>query len=95
MQSIKLNVQQVVTAMSLVTAIAGAAYFIDDRYAMATDFEERVQYADNYHLEQEIGRAQDKLEGLLLIPSAERREWQRKEIIRLENLINKLIRSRG
>ena len=90
-----MKTENIVTVMSLVTAIAGGAYFIDDRYAMATDFEERVQYADNYHLEKEIERAQDKLEGLLLIPSQERRSWQRQEIIRLENLIAKLIRQKG
>lgn len=90
-----MKAEQIVTVVSLITAIAGASYFIDDRYAMASDFEERVLYADNYHLEQEIARAQDKLEGLLLIPSAERRPWQQQEIIRLENLIARLIRNRG
>ena len=89
-----MKVEQLVTVLSLVTAIAGASYFIDDRYAMATDFEERERYTDNYHLEKEIERAQDKLEGLLLIPSDERRGWQRAEIIRLENLIAKKIREK-
>ena len=89
-----MKIETVVTLVSLITAIAGTAYFIDDRYASATDFQERVIYADNYHLEKEIERAQDKLEGLLLIPSGERRSWQKKEIIRLENLINKLIRDK-
>ena len=90
-----MKAESVVTIMSLVTAIAGAAYFIDDRYVMATEFSERVQYADNYHLEKEIERAQDKLEGLLLIPSEHRRSWQKAEIIRLENLIAKLIRRKS
>ena len=89
-----MKAESIVTIVSLVTAIAGASYFIDDRYAMATDLNERIQYADNYHLEKEIERAQDKLEGLLLIPSAERRPWQKQEIIRLENLIAKLIRNK-
>ena len=89
-----MKVQQLVTVFSLITAIAGASYFIDDRYAMATDFEDRERFTNNYHREKEIERAQDKLEGLLLIPSGERREWQKKEIIRLENLIAKKIRSK-
>ena len=89
-----MKTENIVTIVSLITAISGAAYFIDDRYAMATDVEQRILYADNYHLEQEIQRAQDKLEGLLLIPSNERRPWQNKEIIRLENLIARLIRSK-
>lgn len=89
-----MKVQQLVTVVSLVTAIAGASYFIDDRYAMATDFDERLKYTNNYHLEQEIQLAQDKLEGLLLIPSEERRPWQEKEIRRLENLIAKKIREK-
>ena len=87
-----MKIEHVVTIMSLVTAIAGGAYFIDDRYTAATDFDERVKYADNYHLEREIERAQDKLESLLLIPSNERRPWQNSEIVRLENLISRLIR---
>ena len=86
--------EHIVTILSVVTAIAGGAYFIDDRYASAADFESQVVYNDNYHLEKEIERAQDKLEGLLAIPSGDRRSWQAKEIIRLENLIKKLIRSK-
>ncbi len=89
-----MKTQQLVTVFSLVTAIAGASYFIDDRYAMATEFKDRIQFTNNYHLEAEIERAQDKLEGLLLIPSEERRGWQKKEIIRLENLIAKKIREK-
>ena len=89
-----MKVEQLVTVVSLITAISGAAYFIDDRYYLATDAEARMMYADNYHLEREIERAQDKLQGLLLIPSNERRPWQKQEIIRLENLIAKLIRSK-
>ena len=89
-----MKVEHMITIVSLVTAIAGASYFIDDRYQLATDADAREMYTDNYHLEKEIERAQDKLEGLLLIPSEERREWQKSEIIRLENLINKLIRSK-
>ena len=90
-----MKVEHLVTVASLVTAIAGASYFIDDRYAQASDFQAEQLYTSNYHLEQEIQRAQDKLEGLLLIPSEERRSWQLQEIIRLENLIARLIRNRG
>jgi hypothetical protein len=96
------KMEHMVTAVSLVGAIAGGIYFAEDRYAHSTEldeqeavFQERVQYANNYHLEKEIERAQDKLEGLLLIPDNERRQWQDKEIIRLENLIDRLIRQKG
>lgn len=89
-----MKTEHLVTIMSLITGISGAAYFIDDRYQLATDSEARVMYADNYHIEKEIERAQDKLEGLLLIPSNERRPWQNKEIIRLENLIARKIREK-
>ena len=90
-----MKVQQLVTVSSLVAAIAGGAYFFDDRYQLSSDAQERELFTNNYHLEREIERAQDKLQGLLLIPSEERREWQRKEIIRLENLINRLIRQKA
>ena len=89
-----MKTEHIVTVVSLVTAIAGASYFIDDRYESAADAKERAQYADNYHLEKEIERAQDKLQGLLLIPSEERRPWQKKEISRLENLIARKIREK-
>ena len=90
-----MKVQQLVTVSSLVAAIAGGAYFFDDRYQLSADAKERVLFTNNYHLEMEIERAQDKLEGLLLIPSEERRGWQKKEITRLENLIKKLIRQKA
>ena len=89
-----MKTEHIVTIVSLITAISGAAYFVDDRYASAIDVEDRTRFTNNYHIEKEIERAQDKLEGLLLIPSKERREWQKKEIIRLENLIAKKIRSK-
>lgn len=81
--------------VSLVTAIAGAAYFVDDRYASAAAFEDRIRYTTNYHVEKQIEWAQYKLESLLLIPSEERRDWQKKEISRLRNRIDKLIRERA
>ena len=90
-----MTVSKIVTYISLITAIAGGAYFVDDRYASASEFNEQRSYTDNYHLEKEIERAQDKLEGLLIIPSDERHSWQIQEIIRLENLIARLIRSLG
>ena len=89
-----MKIEQLVTVVSLITAIAGASYFIDDRYLQASEFNDRTMFTNNYHLEKEIERAQDKLEGLLLIPSEERRNWQKQEIIRLENLIAKLIRKK-
>jgi hypothetical protein len=85
---------KLVTYVSLISAIAGAAYFVDDRYASGPAFQEQLMNNYHYHLEQEIFRAQDKMQGLLLIPKDERRGWQHKEIIRLDNLINRLIRSR-
>ena len=91
----EIKATNVITIVSLVTAIAGGAYFLDDRYAHADAFTEQVMYSANYHLEQEIARAQDKLDGLLAIPSDERRPWQDREIVRLENIIKRLIRSRG
>lgn len=90
-----MKTQNVVTIVSLVTAIAGGSYFIDDRYAQASDVKDRILFTNNYHLEKEIERAQDKLAGLLLIPVAQRQPWQSKEIIRLENLINKKIREKS
>ena len=90
-----MKIEHLITVVSLVTAIAGAAYFIDDRYASASAFDEQTKYTNNYHLEQEIERAQDKLNGLLMIPPDLRRPWQSKEIIRLQNLISRLIRSLG
>lgn len=91
---IRVNVTSLVTVVSLVTAIAGAGYFIDDRYAHSEDFQAQVMYSSNYHLEQEIQRAQDKLDGILAIPADERRAWQTREIDRLEHIIERLIRSR-
>ena len=88
------RLEQAIASIGLVGSLAGIIYVVEDRYQSADDFESRVQYTDNYHLEKEIERAQDKLEGLLLIPSDERRTWQNAEIIRLENLINKLIRQK-
>jgi len=90
----KMNIEHIITGCSLVAAIAGGIYFAEDRYTSNEVFEARALYADNYHLEKEIQRAQDKLEGLLLIPSNERRPWQVKEIIRLENLIARKIREK-
>ena len=90
----KLGTEHIVTVLSLVTAIAGGAYFVDDRYASAAEFDDQTLYTNNYHLEKEIEWTQYKLEGLLMIPIDQRRAWQKKEIIRLENLINKLIRSK-
>ena len=89
-----MKAESIVTIVSLVTAISGAAYFIDDRYASADEFRAEQLYTNNYHLDQEIQRAQDRLNQLLIIPAEQRRTWHREEILRLESLINRLINKR-
>ena len=90
-----MKVEHLVTVVSLITAIAGASYFVDDRYASAADFKEEQLYTTNYHLDQEIQRAQDRLNELLIIPQGQRQPWMNKEILRLQDLIARLIRDRG
>ena len=90
-----MKMEHVITVVSLVTGISGAAYFVDDRYASAEEFQTQQMYTNNYHIDQEIQRAQDRLNSLLIIPASERRDWQNKEILRLEDLIERLIRERA
>ncbi len=87
-----MKIETLAVAVGAVVAIVTATIAVDYRYALADELQ-RFQY-DTYMYRQEtaISRAQDKLDGLLSIPPNQRQEWEEREISRLLNQIDRLIR---
>jgi len=86
------KIEMIAATVALVVSIASGSVAIENRYALDADLLD-LEYATNmYHVESEIQRAQDRLEGLLNIPVDERRQWMEREIDRLVNLIDRLVR---
>lgn len=73
------------------TAIAGVSFgsflFMEDRHAQADEFEELKRYTISSLKEVELDTTTARLEILFNIPVAERREWQVREIKRLERRV--------
>lgn len=73
------------------TAIAGVAFgsflFLDDRHAQAAEFKELKRYTVYSLKEVELDSTTSRLEILFNIPVAERRDWQVREIKRLERRV--------
>ena len=73
-------------------ALVGGVIAVESRYALADEVS-RMEYDNSlYHLERRIDDAQDKLNGLLLIPADQRAEWQRREMLRLAKNIERFER---
>lgn len=87
----------IAATVALVVSIVGGTVAIENRYTLQSDFTNQVVASDRYHLEQEIRRAQDRLNELLNHPDRGRAEWIAREIQRLQNVIDRLERqlSRG
>lgn len=73
---------------SVSTAIAGvilgAFLFLDDRHAHAEEFQELKRYTVYSLKEVELDSAVSRLNIMYSIPLSERREWQTREVRRLE-----------
>jgi hypothetical protein len=76
---------KVVTAATAIAGIAfGSFLFVDDRHAHADEFKNLKQYTVSSLKEVELDSAMARLETLMNIPIAERRDWQVREIERLD-----------
>ena len=87
-----MKIEAIAATAALVISIAGGSIAVEHRYALSADLMQHEFATDTYHVEMEIQRAQDKLEGLLNIPVDERQPWMEREVDRLENLIARLVR---
>ncbi len=86
------KLQMVVAVIVILSAITGVLFWVETRYASASGLLEQGLYTRNYHTESEIERAQDKLESLLILPEAKLFPHQKREILRLNNVIEKKLR---
>lgn len=80
-----------VKVATVATAIAGIAFtsflFMDDRHAKAEEFDNLKRYTVYSLKEAELDTTTSRLEILFNIPTAERRDWQVREIQRLERRV--------
>ena len=81
--------ERTVGAVVAISVIVGMVIAFEARYARSDEFQDhrtnsRIEFTEIY-----IDEAQEKLTSLVVIPEADRMEWQQKEILRLRVLITK------
>ena len=86
---------------TVLAALAGGGYVLEDRYAVAAHdhekiyistpvFDTHVSYSEIRDMETRLERLQDKLASMLAIPVAQRQAWRREEIERLKGEIQRV-----
>lgn len=70
--------------LTIIGAVFAVFFFMDDRHAHADNVESLRQYTVYSIKELELEAVTSKLEIFLAIPVDERRDWQKREIERLE-----------
>ena len=75
-------------AVSL-TVLIGAVVMVENRYAQSADLDRHIDNSQVEFLEMYIQRAQDRLDSIQSKPAPALKDWERKEILRLGNMIER------
>ena len=71
------------------TILIGAVIAVESRYAQSQDLDRHVNNSQVEFYELYIQRAQDRLDQIEAKPVESRKDWERQEVLRLRNVIDK------
>ena len=72
-----------------ITVLVAAIVAVETRYAQSHDLDRHVNNSQVEFYELYIQRAQDRLDQIEAKPADKRKEWERTEVLRLRNVIDK------